>query len=176
MVGKEVIDVFIRWTLKEEMHHWKRKFKPPLMVDIRQNSTGSVKIDKFRYKTLTIFFMSSFSFMLSVVSLYKLYRIVPPLSNLEDNHKNSKLRRSTRFCLFSISWSKQSSSLSLAMKNIITSDFHLPVTFLSCVNITKIWLTTSVGGYSSKQIKCSPFVYFGSLVIWHPNEVGHLIS
>ena len=26
------------------------------------------------------------------------------------------------------------------------------------------------------QIKFSPFVHFGSLVIWHPNEVGHLVS
>ena len=52
--------------------------------------------------TLTIFFMSSFSFRLSLVSLYKLYRIVPPLSNLEKTQFSLPLNEFWQFHLLFI--------------------------------------------------------------------------
>ena len=68
-----------------------RKYRAPYGAKKQCENVSILKVIG-RYTTLTICFMSSFSFMLSVVSLYKLYRIVPPLSNLDENDKSSNLK------------------------------------------------------------------------------------
>ena len=91
MVGKEIIEVFIWWTLRGE-----------IVDKTVKNRLKKSIVWFFSCATLTIFFMSSFSFRLSLVSLYKLYRIVPPLSNLEKTQFSLPLNEFWQFHLLFI--------------------------------------------------------------------------